>query len=64
MTSMNKSKLKEGSLVLIKAFDDAPEHRFRVTDVWDDVFGGVALDGPLKSSYGEPCYAQIGKVLS
>lgn len=61
---MSKSALREGSIVRIKAFDDVPEHRFRITDVWEDVFGGVALEGPLKACYGEPCYGQIKEILS
>jgi len=63
---MSKAIIKEGTIVEIRAFDDVPRHRFRVTDVWKDkvVFGGVALEGPLKGCYGEPCYKQIERVVT
>lgn len=60
---MNKLEIKLGDVVLIKAFDDVPKHKFRITDVWPDAVGGIAMEGPLKNQYGEPCYAQIEKVI-
>lgn len=52
-----------GKVVAIKAFDDVPEHKFKITVIWrtDDVleFGGFALDGPLEGAYGEPELTQI-----
>lgn len=48
------SAIKEGDVVVIVAFDDIPEHLFRVEEVFDDHITGFALDGPLKGSYGEP----------
>ena len=65
VTASMNNRLKEGSIVVIKEFDDIAEHRFRVTDVWPDkvVFGGVALEGALKGCYGEPCYEQIKEIV-
>ena len=33
---MNPGDLTEGSIVVIAAFDDVPEHQFEVHDVLDD----------------------------
>ncbi|TMM49132.1 hypothetical protein [Sulfitobacter sabulilitoris] len=46
--------LKEGTVVVIHAFDDVPEHLFRVSEVHDDCITGHALTGPLAGEYGEP----------
>ncbi|MFD1196489.1 hypothetical protein ACFQ3C_17590 [Seohaeicola saemankumensis] len=43
-----------GDVVTILAFDDVPEHLFRVDAVHDDCVTGVALTGPLAGEYGEP----------
>ena len=51
---MNADNLTEGSIVLIAAFDDVPEHQFEVQDVYDDCVTGMALTGPLAGCYGEP----------
>ena len=59
---MSKLDLKPNQIVVIRAFDDVPEHRFRVTDVWPGTIGGVALEGPLKGTYGEPCFGQIKEI--
>jgi hypothetical protein len=48
------AKITEGSIVVIAAFDDIPEHRFQVEAVFDDHITGVALSGPLQGCYGEP----------
>ena len=55
--------MKPGDVVLIGAFDEVPEHRFRVETVEDDHVTGVALDGPLAGEYGEPDLSMIIKVL-
>jgi hypothetical protein len=39
--------IKEGDVVVIAAFDDIPEHLFRVEEVFEDHVTGIALDGPL-----------------
>lgn len=46
--------VKPGSIVTIRAFDDVPEHRFEVQEVYDDFVTGIALTGPLAGEYGEP----------
>ena len=46
--------LREDTIVVIKAFDDVPEHLFQVSEVFDDCITGTALTGPLEGAYGEP----------
>ena len=46
--------ISPGDVVTIRAFDDVPEHLFRVEEVHDDCVTGVALTGPLAGQYGEP----------
>ena len=46
--------LTPGSVVLIAAFDDIPEHQFQVDEVFDDLVTGTVLTGPLAGEYGEP----------
>jgi len=61
---MTKPDLPKGCIVLIKAFDDIPEHAFRVEDVSEDCITGIALTGPLAGEYGEPDLEMILRVLS
>ena len=51
---MNPDDVKPGTIVVILAFDDVPEHRFRVDEVHEDFVTGTALSGPLEGEYGEP----------
>jgi len=51
---MTNPKPKEGDVVVIRAFDDVPEHHFLVQEVQDDCITGHAIDGPLAGEYGEP----------
>ena len=51
--------LRPGDVVVIRAFDDIPEHRFRIAYVFDDCYGGHSLDGPLAGEYGEPDHTLI-----
>ena len=53
MTDWN---LKENDIVVIRAFDDVPEHLFRVWEIYDDCITGYAISGPLDGEYGEPTY--------
>ena len=46
--------IQPGSIVVISAFDEVPEHLFQVDEVHDDCVTGVALTGPLAGEYGEP----------
>lgn len=55
--------LRPGDVVVIGAFDDVPEHQFRIEEVLDDCVTGVALTGPLAGEYGEPELDQIVRVV-
>ena len=61
---LSLSDLDEGDIVLIAAFDDIPEHPFRVDSVFVDCVGGVSLSGPLKDEYGEPDLSMILRIVS
>lgn len=52
-----------GDVVVIRAFDEVPEHLFRVAQVLVDGITGVALTGPLAGEYGEPELSMILRVL-
>ncbi|NVK06844.1 MAG: hypothetical protein HWD81_04805 [Marivivens sp.] len=52
-----------GCIVVIAAFDDVPEHTFRVEEVFEDCVTGMALTGPLAGEYGEPDLSLILRVL-
>ena len=39
--------MRAGDVVVIAAFDEVPEHLFRIDEVLDDCVTGVALSGPL-----------------
>ncbi|WP_175491533.1 hypothetical protein [Lutimaribacter saemankumensis] len=43
--------IEPGSIVTIMAFDDVPEHQFRVDEVFEDGVGGIVLTGPLAGEY-------------
>jgi hypothetical protein len=55
--------MKPGDVVVIGAFDEVPEHWFRVEDVYEDCIAGVALTGPLQGEYGEPELSMVIRVL-
>ena len=55
--------VRPGDVVVIRAFDDVPEHHFKVDEVLDDCVTGVALTGPLAGEYGEPDRTMIVRVL-
>lgn len=55
--------MKPGDVVLIKAFDDVPEHLFQIDEVLEDCITGVALTGPLAGEYGEPELSMVIRVL-
>jgi len=46
--------IRAGSVVVVAAFDEVPEHEFLVQAVYEDCVTGVALTGPLAGQYGEP----------
>ncbi len=51
---MTELELKPGDVVVVCAFDDVPEHLFRVEEVFEDCVTGFAVTGPLAGAYGEP----------
>ncbi len=53
---MTEWQLKEGDIVVIRAFDDIPEHLFQVSEVYDDCITGYSISGPLEGEYGEPAF--------
>lgn len=55
-------ELTEDTIVVIRAFDDIPEHLFLVSDVYEDCVGGHPLTGPLAGAYGEPSFDLILRV--
>lgn len=55
--------MKPGDVLMIRAFDELPEHLFRIETVEEDHVTGVALTGPLAGAYGEPDVSMIIKVL-
>ena len=54
--------IEPGEVVVVKAFDEVPEHLFLVQEVFEDFVAGVALTGPLAGAYGEPELALILKL--
>jgi hypothetical protein len=56
-------EVQPGDVVVIAAFDEVPEHDFRVDEVYDDCVTGEALTGPLAGEYGEPDRGQILRVV-
>ena len=54
--------IQPGDIVTILAYDDVPEHLFRVDEVYDDCVTGVALTGPLAGEYGEPDLSLVSPV--
>ncbi|WP_170775621.1 hypothetical protein [Ruegeria lacuscaerulensis] len=61
---MTELELNPGDVVVIHAFDDVPEHLFRVEEVFEDCVTGFAVTGPLAGSYGEPAFEMIVRVIS
>ncbi len=61
---MAELKLNPGDVVVVRAFDDIPEHHFRVEEVFEDCVTGFAVTGPLAGTYGEPDREIILRVIS
>ena len=55
--------MKPGDVVVIRVFDEVPEHWFAIEEVLEDCVTGVALTGPLAGEYGEPELAMIVRVV-
>ena len=60
MTDLN---LSPNDIVVIRAFDEVPEHLYQIEEVLDDCIMGVALTGPLAGEYGEPELSMVLRVL-
>jgi hypothetical protein len=58
------STLTPGMRVLIRGFDDVPEHVFEVHTIEDGYITGMAVTGPLAGKYGEPDIELVLRVLS
>ena len=58
------SALTPGMRVLIRGFDDVPEHVFEVHTIEDGLVTGMAVTGPLAGEYGEPDIELVLRVLS
>ena len=58
------SALTPGMRVLIRGFDDVPEHVFEVHTIEDGYVTGMAITGPLAGEYGEPDIELVLQVLS
>ena len=56
---MRPAVVRAGSIVVVAAFDEVPEHLFLVQEVFEDFVAGVAVTGPLAGSYGEPELASV-----
>tara|TARA_R110002020_G_scaffold470399_2_gene696279 strand:- start:710 stop:910 length:201 start_codon:yes stop_codon:yes gene_type:complete len=59
----DQQKLAPGVRIVIRAFDDIPEHMFKIDEVYEDCVGGYSLNGPLAGEYGEPEFDLILRVL-
>ena len=59
----DQQKLAPGVRVVLRAFDDIPEHMFKIDEVYEDCMGGYSLTGPLAGEYGEPEFDLILRVL-
>ena len=61
---MSELELNPGDVVVVQAFDDVPEHLFRIDEVFEDCVTGFAITGPLAGTYGEPDREMILRVIS
>lgn len=59
MSPPDPARLQVGTIVLLIAFDDVPEHLFEIHSVEEDCVTGIALSGPFKGEYGEPAHTMI-----
>ena len=58
------SDITPGTRVLIRGFDDVPEHVFEVHTIEDGYVTGMAVTGPFAGEYGEPDIELVLRVLS
>ena len=58
------SGITPGMRVLIRGFDDVPEHVFVIHTIEDGYVTGMALTGPFTGEYGEPDIELVLRVLA
>ena len=58
------SAITPGMRVVIRSFDDVPEHVFVIHTIEDGYVTGMALTGPFAGEYGEPEIELVLRVLS
>ena len=58
------SDLTPGTHVLMRVFDDVPEHIFEVHTIEDDLVTGQTLTGSLAGEYCKPNIELVLRVLS
>ena len=58
------SALTPGMHVLIRGFDEVPEHVFELHTIEDGFVTGTALTGPFAGEYGEPDIELVLRALS
>ena len=58
------SDLTPGTHVLMRVFDDVPEHVFEVNTIEDDLVTGQTLTGSLAGEYCKPNIDLVLRVLS
>ena len=58
------SALTPGMHVLIRGFDEVPEHVLVIHTIEDGYVTGMALTGPFNGEYGEPDIELVLRVLS
>ncbi|MBY6006715.1 hypothetical protein KUV62_22555 [Salipiger bermudensis] len=61
--SAKNTRFAPGMLVVLRAFDDIPEHQFEIQEVYEDCVGGYSRTGPLSGEYGEPDFEMILRVI-
>ena len=61
---MRLLEIKPGDVVVIGGFDDIPDHKFQVEEVFEDLVTGTVLTGPFAGEYGEPDIEMIVEVIS
>ena len=50
--------------MLIEGFDDIPEHKFLIEEIYEAFVTGMALSGPFAGEYGEPDIEMITAVIT
>ena len=59
MQAATHNQLREGTIVVIRAFYEVPEHLFETLTVEEDCVTGTAVSSQLAGSYSEPEFSMI-----